>query len=585
MMNDAQRAAATHKDGPCLVVAGAGSGKTTVLTERVKNLLADGVPAKRILCCTFTKKAAEEMKTRIRRKTGQSVDVTTLHALAYRMLQDEWESKKLLTRTEWLVERALQETASSLDVSDMQAAISLYKSQMIPPDQVKEVPVRQVYQAYESIKESLHYLDFPDLLLRAIQRMKTEKPFRRTWQTQWEYVMVDEFQDTSPAQWALVKLLVQRHRNIFAVGDDYQSIYSFNGAEPSIMLNFTHTYPHVRQILMTTNYRCREPILKVAQAVIRQNKNQIWKDVVAHRKGGDPVIIVYVKDEEHEAYKVARLIQKARKKNTGLQYRDFAVLYRTNQQSRPFEEVFSEKDIPAQVFGDKHFYELPNVAALLSDLRVIEQMRHGREPDPGELTAFLKIWVKDYKQLKIAQEKGVSAIQENPFFYVVREKWRAWANIESPVLLIDRLYSERFPPKPGEPPDAPLWLDSLKKSAAKAENVADFLRRVEYVLQVSKDQKQDAVQLMTIHRAKGLEFHTVFVADLVDTVLPYKKSVEDGKLEEETRLCYVAFTRAKEELYLMVPGRIGSSERSPSPYLLSIQHLCEELGGIVHGNS
>lgn len=574
-LNEEQLQAASHMEGPCLVIAAAGSGKTTVLTERVERLLEAEIPANQIICLTFTKKAAQEMEKRIRKKTGKRVEASTLHGLAYRMLLQESNDWQLISDPLWMVERVIREQRCELDAVEVLARFNLLKGRLQKPTPTEDPVLYRLYTAYEELKKEKGLLDFSDLLEKVIERLNTDRDFRRKHQTRYSYFLIDEYQDTSRAQWQFLKLLAQRHRNLWCCGDDFQSVYSFNSADPSIMMGFHKEYPNAQMIIMDTNYRSLQSILDVAGVVIDQNPNQIKKQVKAHRDGNTTVKLVYAADEEQQAKQIVRLIKKLHQ-SEGIPYTEFAILYRINQQSRMFEEMLLANEIPYTVFGDKHFYEMDNVKYIISTLQVVEDIRTGTSTSVDVLTTFFQPWAKRFDDVKRLQNEGITILGE-PAYQDVANKLKSWVLSEDISEIIMDIYEKMPKKKKGQETDTPMWVQSLKKSAAKKETIGDFLKHVQTVLERSKDKKADGVQMLTMHRSKGLEFSVVFLVDLVEGYMPYKKSIEEDNVEEETRLCYVGLTRSKDKLYLMVPETIGDEFSTPSRYVELVKDMCEEI--------
>lgn len=359
---------------------------------------------------------------------------------------------------------------------------------------------------------------------------------------------MDEFQDVNQVQWVFLCERVKRTRNICAVGDDWQSIYGFRGARPELMSAFIHQFPDAKRVVLSTNYRSNDLIMELGNRVIALNRGyQIEKQVRAVRAISESAVVqvVTVKTDVEEARFVAKEINQHREQSPNVQYNEFAVLYRTNIQSRVYEEVLAEQGIPYQIIGDTHFYESRAVKGILT---VCDKS------DPalwGPLINRHKRFVPN-TVVREVQEGGWEAAQNHlkcqAFVKTIQQ-------LEEHTLPADAirwlLKSVSGLVKPHDDSEPIKWVDSLIQSASRFETVPEFLRYVEWVIEQSKTSKQDAVQLMTIHRSKGLEFETVFVAGLAEGLLPYKKSLDENGIREETRLCYVAMTRARENLYLL----------------------------------
>jgi len=594
-LNSAQREAATHKEGPCIVVAAAGSGKTAMLIERIKFLVDSGVQPDRILACTFTRKAADEMKARLvhrlgetgkqgnretgkqgnretgkqgnretgkqgNRETGKQVTIGTIHSVAYRMVMpqmgDEWD---VIPEPSWLIEQVLERAGSHnphgvgniLPPSEAIFGVYRAKSDALWPMQV-DGPLGKVYKAYENVKTERKKLDFEDLLLHAVRLFQTRPDFAEQWQTRFDYVLVDEFQDVNQVQWVFLCELVKRTRNICVVGDDWQSIYGFRGARPELMSAFIRQFPDAKRVVLSTNYRPNDLIIELGNRVIALNRGyQIEKQVRASRGISESAVVqvVTVKTDVEEAGFVANEIKQHREQFPNIPYNEFAVLYRTNIQSRVYEEALAEQEIPFQIIGDTHFYESHTVKVILDYLRTACD-----KSDPalwGPLINRPKRFVPN-AVVREVQEGGWETAQNHlkcqAFVKTIQQ-------LEEHTLPADAirwlLESVSGLVKSHDDSEPIKWVDSLIQSASLFETVPEFLKYVDWVIERSKTSKQDAVQLMTIHRSKGLEFETVFVAGLAEGLLPYKKSLDENGIREETRLCYVAITRARENLYLL----------------------------------
>lgn len=561
-LNAAQREAAMHKDGPCIVVAAAGSGKTAMLIARIKFLVESGVQPDRILACTFTRKAADEMKARLLHSLGENgnqVTIGTIHSVAYRMIMPQigngWD---VIAEPSWLIEQVIEPAGAHnphgvgniLPPSEAILGIYRVKSDALWPMQV-DGPLGKVYKAYENVKTERKKLDFEDLLLHAVRLFQTRPDFAEQWQTRFDYVLVDEFQDVNQVQWLFLCELVKKTRNICVVGDDWQSIYGFRGARPELMSAFLRQFPDAKKVVLSTNYRSNDLIVDLGNRVIALNRGyQIEKQVRAVRAISESAVVqvVTVMSDLEEARFVANEIKQHRDQFPN-PYNKFAVLYRTNIQSRVYEEALAEQDIPYQIIGDIHFYERRAVKVILDYLRTACD-----KSDPtlwGPLINRPKRFVPN-TVVREVQEGGWEASKNHvkcqAFVKTIEQ-------LEEHTLPADaiRWLLESVPGlvKPHDDSEPIKWVDSLIESASRFKMVSEFLKYVDWVIERSKAPKQDAVQLMTIHRSKGLEFETVFVAGLAEGLLPYKKSLDENGIREETRLCYVAMTRARENLYLL----------------------------------
>nr|WP_242549409.1 ATP-dependent helicase [Alicyclobacillus mali (ex Roth et al. 2021)] len=582
-LNDAQREAATHKNGPCMVVAAAGSGKTAMLIARIQHLINQGVRPGDILACTFTRKAAQEMTDRLLAAVGErgkAVTIGTIHSVAYRMVTPELgEDWRVLSDPTWMIERVLEEPSGKnphgvgpvMKLGEAISAIAKAKADALGPHQVSD-PLTKVYAAYETLKAERKTLDFEDMILHAIRLFRTDEAFAKRWRQRWRYVMVDEFQDTNTAQWLFLLELVKAHNNLFVVGDDWQSIYYFRGARPDLMKEFLRRFPDAKRVTLETNYRSHDLIVDVGRRIIRLNDgHQLPKRVVAHRSMPEGAIaqIVTVHSDTEEARFVASELTRLRNE-LGMRWNDFAVLYRTNIQSRLFEEALADQDIPYHVVGDKHFYESPDVKIILDYLRTTQ--------DTSDPTVWGHLLNRPKRYIPIdvvheVQHGGWEAVVAHPKCRAFVTTLDTLRRIEEPSKAIQWLVDNHPGLVRQQDEDEPIkWVDSLIASASRYKTVASFLRFVDWIIEKSKEPKDEAVQLMTIHKAKGLEWTTVFVAGLAEGLLPHKKALKGEELREETRLCYVAATRARDNLYLLSAKWYGDKEREVSRYVNAVKN-------------
>ena len=578
-LNDAQREAATHIHGPCVVVAGAGSGKTSMLVTRVSELMKAGVPARQILCCTFTRKATQEMAERIVKEIGlqaKSVVVSTIHGLARRMVLPRMEGWKLVAKTEWMFEVVLGPQsrvnrfgtglAKDITVEDAMLAISKAKNSKQKPAQVEDSIVSKVYAAYEALKDARKMLDFDDLLLRANQLLRSDPDFDKQMKSRFTHIMVDEFQDVNLVQWDLLQKLAEDHRNLFVVGDDMQSIYGFRGSRPELILQFARFYPDAKTILLERNYRSREPIILASNRIMKLNRRQMQKRIIAHRLGGEPLRMLEAKDEYDEALQVTRTMASLKTAFPELKWSDFALLYRTNQESIPFEAVFSEHQIPYELSDATHFYESFRVKPILAYMRLLETLNRNEFPEMDELMAALKNPknILSRPAVERVQVQGPDVLFHHPDYQEYMDALTQLMDEDAPLRFLDTLgtvYPALTETEPGE-----MWLNAFKRSCARFPTLTSFLQHVDFTLQKAKEPKEDSVRCLSIHQSKGLEFGTVFVANLVEGMMPYQRAVDEGNLEEETRLFYVAMTRAMDRLYVCVPKTIGTKPVEISRY-------------------
>ena len=662
-LNEPQKEAVATLEGPLLILAGAGSGKTKTLTHRIANLLTHGVQENHILAVTFTNKAAKEMRTRlwglINSATGSANSITppnpetpldfaytfnsqitastprsfmpymgTFHGICVRILHLDHLAAGLdqnfviydADDQVALVRRIMRDhhiEAKQLKPKAILSAISSSKSQGLTPEDYaadaiypNQKAIAKIYDSYEQEKEKAGALDFDDLLLRTVKMLKENPEVRKKWQARFQYILIDEYQDTNSVQYQLIKLLVNEKRNLCVVGDDWQSIYSWRGADYANILHFERDFPGAKVIKLEQNYRSTGNILRASQKIIRENKDRTDKELFTEAGDGAPIEIEALADESQEANWVAsrialemvksRTTMKAdstklteslnltvepRLANRPRDYQDFAILYRTNAQSLNFEKAFINARIPYKIVGGIRFYdrkEIKDVLAVLKLLvnpadtvsleRVCRNLLDGIGP-----ASLNKILIGAPLSGKAAK----SYEKLNNFLLRHRDTDETPAKIiESLVSYFDfaRIYSD------GTPADAERLenLTALAGNAEPYENLSAFLEDAALMSSADEESSEHSVTLMTLHAAKGLEFPVVFIVGLEEGLFPSSRSLEEADVEEERRLAYVGMTRAREVLILTYAksrfsfGSRGFSE--PSRFLL-------ELGLNPYGSS
>lgn len=604
-LNEAQRAAVTAGDGPLLVIAGAGSGKTRVLTHRVAYLLAERrVPPYNILAVTFTNKAAKEMKERVERLVGsiaEAIWVGTFHSTCVQILRREAEyvgyqrnflifdtSDQLSVIRESLKDLNLD--PKHFEPRSLLHAISNAKNELIGPGEFerrasdyREEIIARVYGKYQAKLLENNAFDFDDLIMYTVLLFRNHPEILEKYQSRFRYILVDEYQDTNHAQYVLVRLLAEKHRNLFVVGDADQSIYAFRGADIRNILEFEQDYPDAQVIKLEQNYRSTQRILNAANSVIVNNIGRKEKNLWTENPEGDPIFVCTVPDERFEAAFVAEEIQRlAREENWS--YRDFTILYRTHAQSRVLEDELMRRGIPYVIVSGLRFYERKEIKDLIAYLRLIYNAADNfsfrriiNVPKRGLGDATLA------KLELFAEEEGISLFEAARR---VREidtiSSRYVKQLEKFVELIQRLHeaaesgtmtvtelTERVLEESGylrelreeRTMEADTRIENLREFLSvtkqyEAENEpADLAGLLEHVALVSDvdnyDEDADAVKLMTFHAAKGLEFQVVFMVGMEEGVFPHSRAQwEPAELEEERRLCYVGITRAMKKLYL-----------------------------------
>ncbi len=599
-LNPAQREAVLATEGPVLVVAGAGSGKTRVLTYRIAHLVsAIGVKPQEILAITFTNKAAGEMRERLEGALGgiaRTMWVMTFHSACGRILRTE--APKLGYRSNFtiydqadqvrLVKQCLEELERDpkrFVPRGIHAQISNAKNLLITPDDYKtrissfyDQTVADVYEAYQRRLFGSNAVDFDDLLMLTVQVLERFPEARNRWQKAFRYVLVDEYQDTNHAQYRLLQLLAGEHRNVFAVGDPDQSIYAFRGADIRNIMEFERDFGGAKQIALEQNYRSTNAILRAANAVISENRERKPKNLWSELGEGDPVRVVEVEDEHAEARFVAAEI-------AGLVEADFsgseiAIFYRTNAQSRVLEDVLVRQDIPYQVIGGPKFYERAEIKDAIAYLQVLDNptdaislTRIANRPRRGigdaslaRLQTYadahgLSLW----EALEHPEEAGcggapLKAIDK--FRTLMQSSMAGAGELPVPEILesvLDRsgyfeaLEAERTIEAQGRMENLQELVGVAREYQGSAEHptLSEFLQQISlYSDQDAIEEERSLVTLMTLHNAKGLEFRAVFLIGMEEGVFPHSRSIEEQGLEEERRLCYVGLTRAQERLVL-----------------------------------
>ena len=603
-LNEPQREAVYHTDGPLLILAGAGSGKTRVLTHRIAYLIGErGVNPWNILAITFTNKAAEEMRQRVDNLVGfgaESVWVSTFHSACVRILRrfiDRLGYENHFTIYDTDDQKTLiKEVCRKVDVDtkvfkerSLLSAISSAKNEMILPDEFElnaggdfaKMKIAKVYREYEAQMRANNALDFDDLLVKTVQLLQTQPDVLESYQERFRYIMVDEYQDTNTVQFQLVSLLAGKYKNLCVVGDDDQSIYKFRGANIRNILDFEHEFPDAKVIKLEQNYRSTQNILDAANAVIANNQGRKEKRLWTDNGAGDKITFEQLDTAAEEADFVARDIARRVRKGE-YQYKDCAILYRTNAQSRLFEERFITANIPYKIFGGVNFYARKEVKDLLAYLKTIDNgqddlavRRIINIPKRGIGAASINkvaLYAQEqeisfYDALCVAEQVpglGKAAAKIRPFVLFI-QSMKAKAKLLSVADLLQEViettgYVRELEAEGTD--EAEARIENIDELISKAVDYAEgeeaptlngFLENVALVADIdSFDENSDYVVLMTLHSAKGLEFPNVYLAGLEDGLFPSYMSItsdnSQAEIEEERRLAYVGITRAKKNL-------------------------------------
>ncbi|HYG83531.1 MAG TPA: UvrD-helicase domain-containing protein [Verrucomicrobiae bacterium] len=623
-LNPAQAEAAAHDVGPLLILAGAGSGKTKTLTHRIAYLIAEkGVQPEAILAVTFTNKAAKEMRERLALLLGRNAEdrffmpwMGTFHSICVRLLRREGEHigvpRNFVIFDEADRLAVVKQAMKQLSISEKQftprsisGMISSAKNDGVTAEEFSRtarLPLQQVvadiFPRYERLRKEAAALDFDDLLVETVRLFREVPEIRQKWQTNFKHILIDEYQDTNAVQYRLIKALVNQQQNICVVGDDWQSIYSWRGADFTNILNFERDFPGAKIVKLEQNYRSTKQILDAAHKIIAKNTQRsdkkLWTDV----GDGYPVQIAYAGSETHEGEIVVNRIASAVSLRAR-RYSDYAVLYRTNAQSRAMEEACIRYGIPYKIVGGVRFYDRKEVKDVIAYLRLLYQ--------PADRTSFLRIVnvptrglgptsVEKFLTWQQSQSADIiTALGIANLCTVVTPKARA-ALLELgeglqklreqldqvPLPDLIELTLKRF--------DYINYInDGSPQSEDRIENIeeligvarqyvdlglAGFLEEVALISDLDAvDEKSDAITLMTLHAAKGLEFPVVFMIGMEESIFPHSRALYDAtEMEEERRLCYVGMTRAREELHLLAASSrflYGNRQHNPPSRFLA----------------
>ena len=618
-LNKEQIEAVKTIDGPVLVMAGAGSGKTKVLTTRIAYLIEEGIPSYNILAITFTNKAAAEMRDRVSNLIGDvSSFIGTFHSLGVRIIRENHDILGLPNNftiidsddTNTIIKKLLKEMnldSKQYSPSYVRNRISFIKNQMLTDgelDRLFNTPmdkvVVEVYHRYNNKLKTSASVDFDDLLLLPVNLFKERKDILEYYQDKYRYILIDEYQDTNPVQYKLSVMLSNKYKNIFVVGDMNQSIYAFRQADFRNISNFEKDFKGAKVIKLEHNYRSTNNILSAANEVIKHNTER--KDLKLFSDNGDGVKIKYMRayDEKHE---IALVIDEIKHLlSEGYKNEDIAILYRTNAQSRAIEDVFLAKGIPYKVFGSYYFYNRKEIKDLISYLRLIYNphdeislRRVINTPKRGIGESAIAAIEERAKQQNISMFDALETRKELEFKEIIEDLIKRSESL-SLTELIDEVLERSGMKKELESSKAledEIRLENLmevKSITASFEertgsaNLGDFLEEVSLIAEISNHTEDgDVVTLMTLHSAKGLEFPVVFLVGLEEGLFPHNMSLMENNLEEERRLCYVGITRAKERLYLTNAKRrmlYGKENMNiPSRFISEIdEKLIEKIG-------
>ena len=608
-LNNEQKKAATFKDGPCLVIAGAGSGKTKVLTTRIANLIENGVKPYNILAITFTNKAAGEMRERVNNIiNAHDAFIGTFHSFGLKIIREN-SALFNLTSAFTLIDTEdqtsiIKKIMKGINITDkmispafIKSKISFIKNNMLSDSEIANFLISEnekiavkIYYEYEKILKRNNTLDFDDLLKKPVELFNSNKELLEKYQDKFKYILIDEYQDTNEVQYKLVKLLSKKYLNLFVVGDPSQSIYAFRGANYQNILNFEKDFKGCTVIKLPQNYRSTQTILDAANEVISHNKQR--KDLDLFSDLGQGVKIKYIRtfNDSMENKRVVDEIQKLYE--DGYNRKDMAIFYRTNAQSRSIEDALVKANIPYKVFGSFYFYKRKEIKDLLAYLKLIanpsddvslERVINEPKRKIGDKT--IENLREKARNLNISMFEAIDSGKELEFKNLILNLIEI-SKDTSITGLIDKtleLSKMKETYENDKSLESDIRLENLMEFRSVSEtyeketgnvNLSDFLMEVSLVSDAAEySADADAVTLMTVHSAKGLEFKVVFIIGLEENIMPISKALyDDEELEEERRLMYVAITRAKEKLYLLNAGRrmlYGNMQMNPPSRFIS----------------
>ena len=625
-LNELQRKAVLHNEGPCLVIAGAGSGKTKVLTTRIANLVLNGVPSYNILAITFTNKAAKEMKERLEKLVPENnAFVGTFHSFGLRIIRENTDSLNMTSNftildsddVGTLIKKIIKEKGydpKQVTPSFVKNKISFIKNEMLTNSEAKKLLntdmdkiAYQIYIEYNMKLRKNNSVDFDDLLKLPVELFRKNPSILEHYQDKFKYILIDEYQDTNEVQYQLVKLLAAKYQNLFVVGDPDQSIYQFRGANYQNILNFEHDYKNTEVIALEDNYRSTKMILDAANSVIKNNSERKEKNLRSHH--GDGVKIKYMRgyNEKDEIVKVITEIKKLLE--NGYSKKDIAIFYRTNAQSRVVEEQFLKENIPYKVVGSYYFYARKEIKDLICYLRLISNSlddislrRVINTPKRGIGEASITKLEKEALLNNTSMYDAITSGKELEFKRIIEELKKDMESMSLTELVDDVLDKSGMKNslEADNTLESELRLDNLmefKSITATFEqntgsvDLKDFLEEISLIADIEEHKEDsDVVTLMTIHSAKGLEFPVVFLVGMEEGIFPHQNSFcEENGIEEERRLCYVGITRAEKKLYLsnarqrMLYG--NTSQNPPSRFLKEIDpNVLEENNSTMNIN-
>lgn len=604
-LNDKQKEAVLYINGPMLVLAGAGSGKTKVLTNRIANLIDNDISPANILAITFTNKAAKEMKDRVFNLIGNNaymIQISTFHSLGLKILKENYEklgydknfvvidSDDALTVIKKIM-KDMNLSPQYYNAKNIRNKISSAKNELIDLQSFAFLEYdKNIVKIYEKYLEKLklnNSVDFDDLLILPIRLFREYPSVLESYQERYKYILIDEYQDTNECQYIFSKILAKKYKNIFVVGDNDQAIYAFRGANYKNILNFEKDYPNCKTILLEENYRSTKTILNAANSVIKNNRLRKDKNLWSNNEEGELIKYIRTDGEKEEADYVAKEIKKLI--GEGINPVDIAVLYRTNAQSRVMEEACLKNNIPYKIIGSFYFYNRKEIKDLICYLRLINNYK-----DDVSLLRVINVPKRKIGEKTIDNISNVALKNNSCLFDAInsgkelefknlildlKEKCENLSLTEMVELILDKSgMKQEFENEKSL--DSEIRLENLEEFKSITKNyeeeygiisLDDFLNEVSLVSDMSEHQDgNNKVSLMTVHSVKGLEFDDVFVIGMEEGIFPHYNAINEGTnsaIEEERRLCYVAITRAKKKLWLLNAKKrmlFGNTQVNPS---------------------
>ena len=589
-LNPKQKEAVLHQDGPMLVLAGAGSGKTKVLTSRIAYLIDNGVSPANILAITFTNKAAREMKERIINLVGYDanyIQISTFHSLGLKIIKENYEflgydknfiildSDDTLTIVKKLM-KELNMNPKFYNAKQIRNKISSAKNELITPEKFNKIEFdSQIVTLYKKYCQKLkqgNSVDFDDLLILPIKLFEISPNILDSYQERYKYLLIDEYQDTNEAQYVFSKMLAAKYRNIFVVGDNDQAIYAFRGANFKNILNFEKDYPDCKTILLEENYRSTQTILNAANSVIKHNKKRKDKNLWSNNDIGEKIKYIKTDDEKAEGEFVTKEIKKLVNEKK-VSYDDIAILYRTNAQSRSIEEAMLKANIPYKIIGSFYFYNRKEIKDLLCYLRLINNpkddvslMRVINVPKRGIGNVTIGHITDAAEQNNISMFEAITSGKELAFKQIIENLQKTCQNLSLTEMVEEVLEKSGMKEELTKEKtlENEIRLENLEEFKSITKNyeeefgeisLDDFLNEISLVSDVTEHTDgTNKVSLMTTHAVKGLEFDYVFIIGMEEGIFPHYNSIMEGTndaIEEERRLCYVAITRAKKDLWII----------------------------------